>query len=261
MTLVDSHCHLDYAPMIEDVSGTIARAEKMGVGGFLTICTELEKIPTLIKIAESAPNIWATVGTHPHESEPDLKHFENLKKILEETLLHPKMVGLGETGLDYYYEHSPKEPQKNCFAKHIEVAVQKDIPLIVHTRDAEHDTMDLLKSLGQGKVRGVMHCFSGSEWLLKEALDLGFYISYSGIITFKKAEELRRLVGITPLERMLVETDAPYLTPEPHRGKPNEPANVVFTAERVAAIKDVNLDLVASKTTANFFSLFTKAKS
>lgn len=258
--LIDSHCHLDYAPMCDDLSGTLARAKNAGVGGFLTICTELKKIETLLKISDSAPNIWATVGTHPHESEPDLEEFKNLKSILIETLQHPKMVGLGETGLDYYYEHSPKAPQKDCFARHIEVAVEKDIPLIVHTRDAEEDTIEMLKTLGKGKVRGVMHCFSGSEWLLKEVLDLGFYISYSGIITFKKAEELRRLVSLTPLDRILVETDSPYLTPEPHRGKPNEPANVMFTAERVAEIKDLSLQEIASKTTANFFSLFTKAR-
>lgn len=257
--LIDSHCHLDYAPMCDDLEGTLARANNAGVGGFLTICTELKKIDTLLKIADSAPHIWATVGTHPHESEPDLQEIANLKSILTQTLSHPKMVGLGETGLDYYYEHSPKESQKDCFAKHIEVAVEQDIPLIVHTRDAEEDTIEMLKTLSQGKVRGVMHCFSGSEWLLKEALDLGFYISYSGIITFKKAEELRRLVSLTPLVRILVETDAPYLTPEPHRGKPNEPANVMFTAERIAEIKDLPFREIASQTTANFFSLFTKA--
>lgn len=257
--LIDSHCHLDYTPMCDDLAGTLARAHHAGVGGFLTICTELKKIETLIKIAESAPNIWATVGTHPHESEPDLKSYENLKSILSETLKHPKMVGLGETGLDYYYEHSPKDPQKDCFSKHIEVAIAEDIPLIVHTRDAEEDTIHMLKSLGQGKVRGVLHCFSGSEWLLKEALSLGFYISYSGIVTFKKAEELRRLVGITPLDQMLVETDSPYLTPEPYRGKSNEPANVAITAERVAEIQGISLPHLAGTTTQNFFSLFRKA--
>ena len=258
--LIDSHCHLDYAPMCDDLVGTLTRAKNAGVGGFLTICTELKKIETLLTIAGSAPNIWTTVGTHPHESEPDLQKFENLGAILAETLQHPKVVGLGETGLDYYYEHSPKDFQKECFAKHIEVAIEQDVPLIVHTREAEEDTVEMLKAIGKGKVRGVMHCFSGSEWLLNEALNLGFYISYSGVITFKKAQNLRQLVSLTPLERILVETDAPYLTPEPHRGKPNEPANVIFTAERIAEVKDLSLQEIASKSTANFFSLFTKAR-
>src|SRR3990167_387588 len=193
MFLIDSHCHLDYDPMAKDLGGTIERAQNKGVDGFLTICTDLEKIPVVTSIAESHEKIFASVGVHPHEAEkvdPKIDLF----KILTEAASHPKVVAFGETGLDYYYTHSPQDVQKKAFKAHIEVALEVDLPLIVHTRDAEADTLDLLKNVGEGKARGVIHCFTGTEKLRDAALELGFYISISGIITFNKADTLRKIV-------------------------------------------------------------------
>lgn len=257
MFLVDSHCHLDYEPMASDINGTLKRAEAKGIGAFLTICTDLSKTPLLQKIAESHENVFATVGVHPHDSEKTLPP-QKLLAALKEAATHPKIVGFGETGLDYYYKHSPKDLQKQAFQAHIEAALACDLPLIVHTREAEQDTLDLLKDVGQDKVRGVMHCFSGSTRLRDQALDLGFYISVSGIVTFKKAQDLRDILKEVPLDRLLVETDSPYLAPEPFRGKSNEPAFMIETVQKLAELKDVTLDTLATQTTHNFLTLFSK---
>jgi TatD DNase family protein len=170
------------------------------------------------------------------------------------------MVGFGETGLDYYYSHSPKKEQQTAFKTHIQAALACDLPLIVHTRDAEEDTIEILKTIGQGRARGVIHCFSGSAWLRDQALDLGFYISVSGIVTFRKAEDLRDILKDVPSDRLLVETDSPYLAPEPYRGKPNEPAFVVEVAQKLAHLKGVSFDELAQQTTNNFLTLFSKVK-
>jgi len=259
MFLIDSHCHLDYEPMIGDIAGTLKRANDKGVNGFLTICTDLSKVPLLTSIAEKYASVFATVGVHPHESQKTLPEME-LFKVLTTAAAHPKIVGFGETGLDYYYTHSPHHDQHASFKAHIEAALVCDLPLIVHTRDAEEATIDILKSVGQGKARGVIHCFSGSAWLRDQALELGFYISVSGIATFPKAQDLRDVLKEVPLDRLLVETDAPFLTPVPYRGKPNEPAFVVETAQKLAEIKETNFDDVCTQTSHNFLALFSKVK-
>jgi TatD DNase family protein len=257
MFLVDSHCHLDDEPMVSDIKGTLTRAQQKGVRGFLTICTDLSKVPLLINIVDEHRDVFGTLGVHPHEAqktvpEKDLYHY------LIKQADHPKMVGFGETGLDCYYTHSPKKDQQSAFKAHIEAALECDLPLIVHTRDAEQDTIDLLKTIGGGKARGVIHCFSGSAWLRDQALELGFYISVSGIMTFKKAGDLRDVLKEVPLERLLVETDAPFLAPEPYRGKSNEPAFVVETAHKLAELKDISFENICIQTTQNFLSLFSK---
>ena len=257
MLLIDSHCHLDYEPMISDINGTLNRAYDKGVKKFLTICTELAKVPLLKTIAEAHEHVFFTAGVHPHEAEKTLLPEELYTYLIKEAP-HPKLVGFGETGLDYYYAHSPKEKQQLAFQAHIEAACDQDIPLIVHTREAEADTIDLLKTIGQGKARGVMHCFSGSAWLRDQALALGFFISVSGIVTFKKAQDLRDILKDVPLDRLLVETDAPYLAPEPYRGKSNEPAFMIETAQKLAEVKNVSLETIAAHTTQNFLTLFSK---
>lgn len=259
MFLIDSHCHLDYEPLSVDIEGTLRRAQDKGVKGFLTICTELSKIPVLAAIAESHANVYATLGVHPHEAQKTLPE-KDLLNVLIHGATHPKMVGFGETGLDYYYAHSPKADQYSAFKAHIEAAIACDLPLIVHTRDAEQDTIDCLKTIGQGKVRGLIHCFSGSTWLRDQALDLGFYISASGIITFKKAEGIREILKDVPLDRLLVETDSPYLAPEPYRGKPNEPAFVVETAKILADLKGIPFEELCAQTSKNFLKLFSKVR-
>ncbi len=257
MFLIDSHCHLDYEPMLSDIKDTLEHAKTAGVKGFLTICTELSKVSLLKTIAESHEEVFATLGVHPHEAEKTLPEKELFSFLVQEAT-HPKMVGFGETGLDYYYAHSPIDAQKASFKAHIEAALERNLPLIVHTRDAEEDTIALLKTVGQGKARGVMHCFSGSAWLRDQALDLGFYISVSGIATFKKAQDLRDILKEVPLERLLVETDSPYLAPEPYRGKSNEPAFMIETAKKLAELKEISLDKLTTHTTENFLTLFSK---
>jgi len=259
MFLIDSHCHLDYEPMAFDLEGTLRRAQDKDVKGFLTIGTDLSKIPVLTAIAESYENVFATIGVHPHEAQKTLSPHE-LLKVLTSEASHPKIVGFGETGLDYYYAHSPKADQQGAFQAHIEASLECDLPLIVHTRDAEEDTIQLLKTIGQGKVRGVMHCFSGSVRLRDQALELGFYISASGILTFKKAEELRDTFKEVPLESLLLETDSPFLAPEPYRGKSNEPSFMVETAKKLAEIKQVSFEEICLQTTQNFLTLFSKTK-
>lgn len=258
--LVDSHCHLDYPDFAtEGVGEIVNRAKSAGVGHFLTICTEISKFPPILELARAYPFMNCTVGTHPHHAaEPG---EINIKK--EEIIAltrDPKVAGIGETGLDYYYKHSPPEEQQRVFATHIEAAVETNLPLIIHTRDADDDTVRIMRDAGQGKARGVMHCFSGGRKLADESLALGFYISFSGIITFKKAEELRDVVKHVPMDRILVETDSPYLAPVPHRGKRNEPSFVVHTAAMVAELKGLSAETVADQTTENFFKLFDKAK-
>lgn len=254
MFLVDSHCHLNYEPMSSDLEGTLRRAFDKGIKGFLTIGTDLSNIPIVISIAESQQDIFASVGVHPHEAET-VSSEKDLFKVLTEAAQHRKVVAFGETGLDYFYKNSSVENQKKAFKTHIEAAVECDLPLIVHTRDAEEDTIALLK---ERRTRGVIHCFTGTEWLRDQALDLGFYISVSGIMTFKKAESLRQVLKGVPLERLLLETDSPYLAPEPYRGKPNEPSYLSETAKRLAELKDVSYDTICEQTTRNFLTLFNK---
>ncbi len=257
--LVDSHCHLNYDDFKQDFDAVLDRAKQMDVGTLLTISTKLSDAQNIIKIAESHDNIFCTIGVHPHDVEKEgVASVDDLVALTK----HPKVVGIGETGLDYYYEHSPKEAQKESFRNHIRAAAQTNLPLIIHSRSAEDDILQILQEekVSERSHPGVIHCFSGTKEFAQETMALNFYISISGIITFKKAEELRDIVEHTvPMERLLVETDSPYLAPIPHRGKRNEPSFVVHTAEKVAELKKCSMAELATTTTNNFFTLFSKA--
>ena len=251
---VDSHCHLNDERYCDDLDEVITRAKQAGVETCVSICTDLKEAQAVLDIAIKYDNVFCSVGVHPHEAQLP-ENIKDLAKVLNDFALHDKVIALGETGLDYYYEHSPRAEQREAFATHIAVAKSTKLPLIVHTRDAEQDTIDLL-SKEKGNITGVIHCFSGSQDLANKSLDLGFYISISGIVTFKKADELREIVKTVPLDRLLLETDAPYLTPIPHRGKRNEPAMMVHTAQVVADLKGVELTKLAEVTSQNFRDLF-----
>jgi TatD DNase family protein len=250
--LVDSHCHLDFARP-EDRDGVITRARRAGVTTLLTISTKLAEFPAVRAIAEADPDIWCSVGIHPHEAAAEEGNSETLAALAA----HPKVVAIGETGLDFHYNHSPRDAQIAAFRNHARAAQSANVPLIVHSRAADAETVAVLEK--EGVCAGVIHCFSTGRLLAERALALGLYISLSGIVTFKNADELRDIVRDLPLDRLLIETDAPYLAPVPMRGKPNEPAYIVHTANFVAALKGVAPDEFARQTAANFFALFTKA--
>ena len=252
--LVDSHCHLDYAAATERAE-ILARARRAGVGTLLTIGTKLSEFEMVRAIAETDPDIWCSVGIHPHEAESEAGL--SLRGLVELTE-HPKVVGIGETGLDFYYEHSPRAQQERAFRVHCAAARETGLPLIVHTRDADAETAAILAE--ERPPAGVIHCFSTGRQLAQSAIELGFYISLSGIVTFKNSEELRSIARDLPLERLLIETDAPYLAPVPLRGKRNEPAFIVHTAARIAEIRGISLAELARVTTENFFRLFAKAR-
>ena len=257
--LVDSHCHLDFPELVADASGVIARARNAGVGHMLTISTKLSTFEKVRGIAESFDQVSCSVGIHPHEA--GVEPATDVGKLLA-LAGHPKVVAFGETGLDYFYEHSPRAEQAASFRVHIDAARAAQLPIIVHTRDADADTAAILaEEQARGAFPGVIHCFSSGAELAEKTLEMGFYLSFSGIVTFKKAEALREVVKKTPLDRILVETDSPYLAPIPHRGKTNEPAYVVHTANLVAELKGVSREDLAQATTANFFRLFAKARA
>lgn len=256
--IVDSHCHLNMKEFEGDLDIVIEAAIKSGVGYMQTICTKLEDLPPILTIAEKYHNIFASVGVHPHYADANID--VNTETLIDLTH-HKKIIGIGETGLDYYYQHSNNENQKKSFAAHINAAQETQLPIIVHTRDADNDTIDILASEMRNKpFPGLIHCFSGTEELAFKSLDLGLYISISGIVTFKNAESIRSIVQKVPLGKLLVETDAPYLAPIPMRGKRGEPAFTRFVAEKIAEIKDVRQSEVFEATTENFFKLFTKAR-
>lgn len=254
--LVDSHCHLDFPDFAAERDEVVARARRAGVGLMVTICTKVSAFDRILAIAETYDGIYCSVGIHPHEAaaEPETDAAK-----LVELARHPKVVGIGESGLDYFYEHSPREAQARSFRAHIAAARQSGLPLIVHSRDADEDMAAILaEEHARGAFTGVLHCFSSGQALAERAVALGFYISLSGIVTFKKAEELRTAVRALPVNRLLVETDAPYLAPIPHRGKRNEPSFVVHTAHAVGQLKGLGPDRIAQETTDNFFRLFNK---
>ncbi len=256
--LVDSHCHLDFPDYAGDVEAVVMRARAAGVGTCLSIGTELSRFAAVRAVAEKFPDVWCSVGVHPHEAEKEL--LGDAAPLLAETG-HPKVVGIGETGLDYYYEHSPRGPQIENFRTHIAAARRSGLPLIVHTRDADDDTIAVLEDeMGKGAFTGLIHCFTGTQRLADASLALGLYISVSGIATFKNSGPLRDVIKSVPLDRLLVETDAPFLAPVPHRGKTNEPAFVVYTARMLAGLKDIGEAELAAATTENFFRLFRKVK-
>lgn len=256
--LVDSHCHLNFPDFVEDLDNVVARAQAQGVGVMQSICTKMHEFDGILAIAEQYPHIYCSVGVHPHEAghEP----IVTAEQLLEKTR-HHKVIGIGETGLDFFYEHSPRREQEESFRNHIAASRESGLPLIVHTRDADDDTIRILQDeMKQGAFPGLIHCFSSGQKMADAALEMGFYISVSGIVTFKKAEALREVLKTVPLERMLVETDSPYLAPIPYRGKRNEPAYVSETCKALAELKGVDAQTCAQVTTDNFFRLFTKAK-
>lgn len=257
--LVDSHCHLDYPDFEGELDAVVSRAREAGVGWMVTICTRVSEFDRVLAVAERHDNIFCSVGIHPHEAaaEPDVSaaHLVRLAR-------NPKVVGIGETGLDYHYEHSPREDQQRSFRVHIAAARESGLPLIVHTRDADEDTVAILsEEQGKGAFPGLIHCFTAGQALAERAVELGFYVSFSGILTFKKSDDIRATARVLPLDRILVETDAPYLAPEPQRGKRNEPAFTALTAARLAGIRGLEADTIAKVTTENFFRLFTKAQA
>src|SRR5713226_8908231 len=242
--LVDSHCHLDFADFSEERDAVVARARAAGVGTMLTIGTRLDEFPAVRTIAEAYPDIWCSVGAHPHEA---ADHAATTAAELAALAAHPRVIGIGETGLDYHYDHSPRDVQAQVFRVHVAAARASGLPLIIHAREADDDIARILRE--ERAEAGVLHCFSSGRGLAVAALELGFYISISGIVTFRNADDLRAIVRDVPLERLLVETDAPYLAPVPHRGRRNEPAFVAATAAAVAALKGVEPEALAVATT------------
>jgi TatD DNase family protein len=254
--LVDSHCHLDFKEFAPELDAVVARAKESGVGVCVSIGTKLPQFPNVRAVAERFPDVWCSVGVHPHEAESEPLDGP---QILIEHARHPKVVGIGESGLDYYYEHSPREAQRTNFRHHIAAARETGLPLIVHTRDADDDTIEILRDeMARARFTGLLHCFTGTRRLAEAALELGLYISVSGIATFKNSSELRGVLKDVPRDRLLVETDAPFLAPVPHRGKRNEPSFVVHTAAMLAELTGQTPDELADATTENFFRLFTK---
>jgi TatD DNase family protein len=256
---VDSHCHLDYDVFDADRESMMQRAKENGVDYMVSIGVELHKMPNILKTIEPYQHVFATVGIHPHHAlEAPIDCLEQLYHYAN----HAKIIGLGETGLDYYYNKTGYATQEKVFREHIQVARHYDLPVIVHTRDAEDDTIRILQDSikSEGSFRILIHCFSGTDYLAKACLDLGAYLSISGIITFKKSEELRQTVKNIPFNRLLVETDSPYLAPIPYRGKRNEPAYTKYTLETVAQLHNISYEQADNITTDNFFHLFTKAK-
>lgn len=256
--MIDSHCHLNYKGLVEQQDAVIARARAAGVTGMLNISTREREWDDIIATAERHPGIWASVGIHPHEADD---HPEIDAQRLIAAAAHPRVVGIGETGLDYYYNHSDRARQQASFRSHIIASRETGLPLIVHTRDAEEDTLAILRDeMGKGACPGLIHCFTASAEFADAALELGFYISISGIVTFRNAHALQQTAARLPLERLLIETDSPFLAPVPHRGKPCEPAYVADTARFLADLRGEAVENLIAATQANFFALFGKAK-
>ena len=256
--IIDSHCHLDFKEFKDDLNSILTNAKNNDILGMQTICTKISEFPKILNISEQYPNIWCSIGTHPHNAEDEI-HIS--KKTMIEICKNKNVIGIGETGLDYYYENSKKDSQIKSFYKHIEVSKETNLPLIIHARDADNDIIDILtKEYKKQKFTGVIHCFTASQELATAALRIGFYISFSGIITFKNAEKIRKSCEIIPINKILVETDAPFLAPMPYRGKRNEPAYITETIKKVAEIKNISLEDTTKFTTNNFFNLFNKAK-
>ena len=254
---VDSHCHLNYKGLVEDQQAVLDRARAAGVVRMLNISTRASEWDEVIGLAEQEDDVMASVGIHPHEADlhPDI-HADRLV----EKAAHPRVIGIGETGLDYYYDHSDRERQRQSFRAHIAAARETQLPLIVHTRDAEADTLLILdEEMGKGRFPALIHCFTASRGFADRVLELGLYISLSGIVTFKNARELQETARSIPLDRLLIETDAPFLAPVPHRGRTCEPAFVADTAAFLAGLRDEPIERLAEATSANFRHLFAKA--
>lgn len=256
MRLADSHCHLNYKGLGEQLPEVLARARETGVAAMLNIATRENEWDDVLATAEREQDVWATVGIHPHEAD-EHPHIDTAKLVARAS--HPRVVGIGETGLDYYYDHSDRAQQQASFRAHIAASRETGLPLIVHTRDAEKDTADILADeMGKGAYPGVIHCFTASGEFADKALALGFYISISGIVTFKNARDLQETAARLPLDRLLIETDAPFLAPVPHRGKTGEPAFVADTCRFLAQLRGQDADELAEATRTNFHRLFAK---
>ncbi len=260
---IDSHCHLNH-PKIAPLGSPaeiVKAANEADVEGMLSVCCRIvDEFPELLTITKQLENVWCTVGTHPHDAGLEAEKAITQEELVKLALSDPKIVGIGESGLDYYYDNSTQKDQQESFRKHIRACIEAGMPLIVHSRDAEEDTMRIIREEGAGSaLKGVMHCFSSKRILAEQALDFGFYISFSGIITFKQADELRDIARDVPLDKVLVETDAPYLAPEPHRGKTNQPAYVTRTGSVLADLHSIDEEKIASHSKQNFFTLFDRA--
>lgn len=254
---VDSHCHLNYKGLVEEQPAVLERARAAGVAKMLNISTRASEWDDVLAVAEREPDVWASVGVHPHDADthPDVE-----TATLVERAQHPRVVGIGESGLDFYYDRSDRDRQRASFRAHIAAARETGLPIIVHTRDAEEDTHSILsEEMGKGAFTGVIHCFTASADFARKALDLGLYISISGIVTFKNARDLQETAAQLPAERLLIETDSPFLAPVPNRGKPCEPAFVADTARFLAGLRGESVEALAGYTSANFQTLFTKA--
>jgi TatD DNase family protein len=255
--LVDSHCHLNYKGLVDDQHGAITRARAAGVKTMLNISCREREWADVIGVAEREPDVWASVGIHPHDAD-EHPHIDTGRLVA--AAAHPRVVGIGESGLDYFYDKSDRARQQASFRAHIAASRETDLPLIVHTRDAEDDTAAILRDeMGRGHYRGVIHCFTASDAFADIALELGFYISISGIVTFRNARDLQQTAQRIPADRLLVETDSPFLAPVPHRGKPCEPAYVANTAAFLADLRGESLEDLSVQTSRNFFTLFNKA--
>lgn len=260
---IDSHCHLNHERIAvlgpPDVLAQNARTA--GVMGMVNICCRIaDEFPLILKTAKSLENVWCTVGTHPHDAGSNQEQAITLQNLVDFANSDLKIIGIGETGLDYYYNHAPVEAQKASFRKHIRACIETDLPLIVHARDADADVMQIVREEGAGtRLKGLLHCFSSGRSMAEDALEFGFYISLSGIVTFKQSEELQAIAKDVPPKRLLVETDAPFLAPTPLRGRTNEPAYVTHTGAFLADLKGMSPDELARITTDNFFNLFSRA--
>lgn len=257
--LVDSHCHLEYKGLVEDQAEVLARARAAGVGAFLNISTRQSEWEQVVATAAREPDVYASVGIHPHEADA---HQDLGRAALLEATCHPRVIAIGETGLDYYYDKSDRDAQKSLFRMHIDVAREMQLPIIIHTRDAEEDTHAILADeMGKGAYPALIHCFTASADFAEKVLALGLTISLSGIVTFKNAKDLQAVATIIPDDRLLVETDSPFLAPVPHRGRVCEPAYVADTAAFVAELRGTDPAHIKAVTTANFFKLFSKARA
>lgn len=257
--LIDSHCHLNYPGLVEDEDGILRRARARGVGGFLNISTRQSEWSCVVAAAERHTDVWAAIGVHPHEADA---HPCLGADTLIEAAVHPKIVAIGECGLDYHYDKSDRAAQRSRFEAHLVAARETGLPVVIHTRDAEEDTVGILAdAIEQGGVSGVLHCFTGSAWLAEKGLELGLLISLSGIVTFRNARSLQEIAKIIPSDRLLVETDAPFLAPVPNRGKVCEPAFLTDTAAFLAELRNEAMQDLADQTTVNFRRLFAKANA
>jgi len=254
--LVDSHCHLDFPDFSSELDAVLARARAAGISRIVTISTRVKKHAPVLAIAEKYPEVFCSVGTHPHNAaeEPDID-----AKALATLAQHPKIVAIGEAGLDYHYDNSPREAQATSFRQQIAAARETGLPLVIHSRDCDTDMAEILRDeSGKGAFPAILHCFTGGRDLAFTAIELGHYVSFTGILTFKRSDDLRAIAAALPVDRIMVETDAPYLAPLPYRGKRNEPAYVAETAKVLAEVRAVSADEIAQQTTENFFRLFSK---